>query len=96
MTSRAYLTICLWGYDLETTTHILNLVPTKKCSKTPHDMWIGKVPSLAHIKVCGCETFIRRETHDKLEPRSERLFSLATNLSLLYTFSTDLVGTWSL
>jgi len=35
-------------------------------------MWTGKVPSLAHIKVWGCEVFVRRETHDKLEPRSER------------------------
>ena len=35
-------------------------------------MWTGKAPSLAHIKVWGCEAFVRRDTHDKLEPRSER------------------------
>ena len=27
---------------------------------------------MAHIKVWGCEAFVRRDTHDKLEPRSER------------------------
>ncbi|KAI3511597.1 hypothetical protein L1887_18752 [Cichorium endivia] len=39
------------GYALETAAHILNLIPTKKVAKTPHEMWTGKVPSLAHIKV---------------------------------------------
>ncbi|CAH1440299.1 unnamed protein product [Lactuca virosa] len=72
MMSRASLPISFWGYALETAAHILNLVPTKKVAKTPHEMWIGKAPPLAHIKVWGCEAFVRRETHDKLEPRSER------------------------
>ncbi|GKE51244.1 retrotransposon protein, putative, ty1-copia subclass, partial [Tanacetum coccineum] len=31
--------------------HILNLVPTKKVSKTPFEMWKGKRPSLGHIKI---------------------------------------------
>jgi len=35
-------------------------------------MWTGKVPNLDHINVWGCESFMRREAHDKLEPRSER------------------------
>ncbi|KAI3791229.1 hypothetical protein L2E82_04923 [Cichorium intybus] len=72
MTSRASLPIHFWGYALETAAHILNLVPTKKVAKTPHEMWTGKVPSLAHIKVWGCEAFVRRETHDKLAERSEK------------------------
>ena len=38
MMSRASLPISFWGYALETATHILNLVPTKKVAKTPHDM----------------------------------------------------------
>ena len=72
MMSRASLPISFWGYALETAAHILNLVPTKKVTKTPHEMWTGKVPNLNHIKIWGCEAFVRRETHDKLEPRSER------------------------
>ncbi|GKC87797.1 retrotransposon protein, putative, ty1-copia subclass [Tanacetum coccineum] len=35
MMSRATRPISFWGYALETATHILNLVPTKKVSKTP-------------------------------------------------------------
>ena len=38
MMSRASLPISFWGYALETATHILNLVPTKKVAKTPHEM----------------------------------------------------------
>nr|GEU49899.1 hypothetical protein [Tanacetum cinerariifolium] len=50
MMCRETLPICLWGYALETTAHILNLVPTKKVSKTPFKMWKGKRHSLGHIK----------------------------------------------
>ncbi|KAI3778460.1 hypothetical protein L2E82_07787 [Cichorium intybus] len=74
MMSRASLPIHFWGYALETAAHILNLVPTKKVAKTPHEIWTRKVPSLAHIKVWGCESFVRRETHDKLAERSEKCF----------------------
>ncbi|KAJ9553804.1 hypothetical protein OSB04_017849 [Centaurea solstitialis] len=72
MMSRATLPISFWGYALETGAHILNLVPTKKVSKTPFEMWKGKCPSLNHIKIWGCEVFVRRETQDKLEARSEK------------------------
>ncbi|GKA01858.1 retrotransposon protein, putative, ty1-copia subclass [Tanacetum coccineum] len=55
MMSRATLPISFWGYALETAAHILNLVPTKKVSKTPFEKWKGKRPSLGHIKIWGCE-----------------------------------------
>ncbi|GJY81507.1 putative RNA-directed DNA polymerase [Tanacetum coccineum] len=51
MMCRATLPISFWGYALETAAHILNLVPTKKVSKTPFEMWKGKYPSLRHIKI---------------------------------------------
>ncbi|KAL4590404.1 hypothetical protein LXL04_003333 [Taraxacum kok-saghyz] len=72
MMSRASLPITFWGYALETVAHILNRVPTKKVSKTPFEMWSGKAPSLKHIKIWGCEAFVKRDTSDKLESRSER------------------------
>ncbi|GJS82649.1 retrovirus-related pol polyprotein from transposon TNT 1-94 [Tanacetum coccineum] len=28
-----------WGYALETTAHILNMVPTKKIDRTPYEIW---------------------------------------------------------
>ena len=72
MMSRATLPMSFWGYALETAAHILNLVPTKKVSKTPHEMWKGKSPSLGHIKIWGCEVYVRKETQDKLDNRSEK------------------------
>ncbi|GJV38045.1 putative RNA-directed DNA polymerase [Tanacetum coccineum] len=51
MMSRAILPISFWGYALETTAHILNLVPTKKVLKTPFEMWKGKRPSIGNIKI---------------------------------------------
>ncbi|GJY67166.1 retrotransposon protein, putative, ty1-copia subclass [Tanacetum coccineum] len=35
-------------------------------------MWKGKRPSLGHIKICGCDVFVRREAQDKLEAISEK------------------------
>jgi hypothetical protein len=72
MMSRASLPVSFWGYALETAAHVLNLVPTKKVSKTPHEMWCGKSPSLAHIKIWGCEVFVRHESQDKLAARAEK------------------------
>ncbi|KAJ9556961.1 LOW QUALITY PROTEIN: hypothetical protein OSB04_011575 [Centaurea solstitialis] len=63
-----------WGYALETAARVLNLVPTKKVSKTPSEIWSGEVPSLAYLKFWGCEAYVRREAQDKLEPRSERCY----------------------
>ncbi|GJY19713.1 putative RNA-directed DNA polymerase [Tanacetum coccineum] len=71
MMSQATLPISFWGYALETTAHILNLVPTKKVSKTPFEMWKGKRHSLRHIKIWGYEVFVRQEAQDKIEARFE-------------------------
>ena len=70
--SRPLLPISLWGYALETATHILNLVPIKKVAKTPHEMWTRIVPNLDHVKIWGCEDLVRCESHDTLETQSER------------------------
>ncbi|GJU11291.1 retrotransposon protein, putative, ty1-copia subclass [Tanacetum coccineum] len=40
MMSQATLPISFWGYALETAAHILNLVPTKKVSKTPFEIGV--------------------------------------------------------
>ena len=42
MMSQSDLPISFWGYALETTTFILNRVPTKAVEKTPYEIWTGK------------------------------------------------------
>ncbi|GKD46377.1 retrotransposon protein, putative, ty1-copia subclass [Tanacetum coccineum] len=85
--SRATLPISFWGYALKIVAHILNLVPTKKVLKTPFEMWKVKSPSLGHIKIWGCEVYVRRKSQDKLESRSEKcLFVGYPEESLGYLF----------
>ncbi|GKA11304.1 putative RNA-directed DNA polymerase, partial [Tanacetum coccineum] len=52
----------------------LNGVPERR-NITMLDMK-GKPPSLGHIKIWGCEVFIRQEAKDKLEAISEKCFSV--------------------
>ena len=72
MMSRATLPIRFWSYALETAAKVLNLLPTKKVSKTPSEIWNGKVHTLSYLRVWGCKCYVRHDTQDKLEPRSER------------------------
>nr|GEX25025.1 hypothetical protein [Tanacetum cinerariifolium] len=38
-------------YALESTAHILNMVPTKKVDRTLYELWHGKVPNLSYLKI---------------------------------------------
>jgi len=38
---------------LKTTIHIFNRVASKSVPKTAYELWIGRVPSLNHLRVCG-------------------------------------------
>ncbi|GKB38525.1 retrotransposon protein, putative, ty1-copia subclass [Tanacetum coccineum] len=42
--------LSFWDYALESTTRILNMVPTKQVDKTPYELWYGKVPNLSYLK----------------------------------------------
>ncbi|GKF46422.1 retrotransposon protein, putative, ty1-copia subclass, partial [Tanacetum coccineum] len=64
------LPISFWGYALDSTARILNMVPTKKVNKTSYKIWHGKVPDLSYLKVWGFEALVKRDTPNKLESRS--------------------------
>ncbi|GJU86481.1 retrotransposon protein, putative, ty1-copia subclass [Tanacetum coccineum] len=64
------LPLSFWDYDLESATHILNMVLIKKVDKTPYELWYEKVPNLSYLKVWGCEALVKRDTPDKLQQRS--------------------------
>ena len=70
MMSHASLPISFWGYALETAAYILNLVPSKSVPRTPYEMWTGRKPSLNHLKIWGCPTYVLNKG-SKLDPRSE-------------------------
>ncbi|GKB58478.1 retrotransposon protein, putative, ty1-copia subclass [Tanacetum coccineum] len=59
-----------WGYDLESVTRILNMVPTKKVERRPYEIWHRKAPKLSYLRVWGYEALVKRDTPNKFDPRS--------------------------
>ena len=57
---------------LKTAIHILNRVPSKSVPKTPYELWTGRVPSLAHLRVWGSltEAKIFNLNLGKLDPKT--------------------------
>ncbi|GJW08479.1 ankyrin repeat-containing protein BDA1-like protein [Tanacetum coccineum] len=60
------LSLSFWDYALESTTCILNMVPTKKIDKTPYELWYGKVPNMSYLKVWGYEDTSPSEITSKI------------------------------
>lgn len=96
MMSYSDLPKSFWGYALETTTYILNLVPSKSVPKTPSELWTERKPSLRHMRIWGCPAYVLDKEADKLEPRSElRLFVgylEGTKGGLFYSPKDQLIG----
>ncbi|VFQ61352.1 unnamed protein product, partial [Cuscuta campestris] len=64
-----------WGYALSTAIYTLNRVPTKAVEGTPYQLWTGKCPVLSHLKIWGCEAYVKRLlTNGKLDAKSDKCF----------------------
>ncbi|KAM1985370.1 hypothetical protein ACFX16_013544 [Malus domestica] len=74
MMSSANLPVTFWGYALYTTAYLLNRVPSKSVSQRPYEIWHGRKPSLNHIKIWGCEAYVKKLEATKLEVRSVRCY----------------------
>jgi hypothetical protein len=57
---------------LKTAIYILNRVPSKSVPKTPYELWIGRVPSLNHLRVGGspAEAKVFNPNIGKLDPKT--------------------------
>ena len=71
MMSYSTLPISFWGYALNTTIHLLNLVPSKHVPKTPMGLWSGRKPSMRYLHIWGCPAHVLKGKPNKLEPKSE-------------------------
>ncbi|XP_073121767.1 uncharacterized protein [Henckelia pumila] len=71
MMSYASLPTSFWGYALQTTVYILNVVPSKSIPKTPIELWNGRKPSLRHFRIWGCPAHVLKGKSGKLESRTE-------------------------
>src|ERR1044071_2707132 len=57
---------------LETAAHILNRAPSKSVKTTPFEEWHGTKPKLSHLKIWGCEAYVRKLQPDKLESKGDK------------------------
>src|SRR6266496_1008146 len=72
MMSLTDLPLSFWGYALETTAFTLNREPSKSVETTPYELWFGKKPKLSFLKFWGCDAYVKKLQHEKLEPKSEK------------------------
>jgi hypothetical protein len=72
MLSYSDLSVKLWIEALKTVVHILNRVPSKSVPKTPYELWVGRKPSLRHLRVWGChaEAKVFNPNIGKLDPKT--------------------------
>ncbi|KAM2605233.1 hypothetical protein TB2_034053 [Malus domestica] len=74
MMSSADLPVTFWGYALYTAAYLLKRVPSNSVSQTPYEIWHGRKPSLNHVKIWGCEAYVKKLEATKLEARSVRCY----------------------
>ena len=70
----------LWAEAVKAAGDILNLRSTKRHpGKTPHELFFGKKPSIAHLRIFGSPVFtcITKPGKSKLDPRSEKCILLS-------------------
>ncbi|PSD62998.1 hypothetical protein C7G80_19275, partial [Acinetobacter nosocomialis] len=76
MLEHAGLSKSYWGEAVVTATFLRNRCPTRSTihDKSPHQVWTGKKPLLANLKVFGCHAYVTvpKEKRTKFDARSVR------------------------
>jgi hypothetical protein len=50
----------LWGQAFLAAGYLLNLSPSRRQNgKTPHELWYGRKPNVAHLRVWGCKAYAK-------------------------------------
>lgn len=65
----------LWVEAVEIACYLVNRSPSLALEdKTPQEVWTGKKPSLSHLRIFGCEAYVRvpKEKRTKLDSKSEK------------------------
>ena len=61
----------IWGYTLETTTYILNLILTKSIQNTFIKLWTDHKVSIQHNRIWRCPAYVFKGKTKKLDTKSE-------------------------
>eukprot|EP00253_Pinus_taeda_P017234 PITA_17234 len=70
-----------WAEAVETTCYLVNKSPSSALEdNTPQEVWNGKKPSLSHLRVFGCHTYVHvpKEKRIKLDSKYERCIFIRT------------------
>ena len=73
----------LWALAVDTACYLKNRSPTSALvDKTPYEVWSGQKPSVAHLRVFGCEAFMHvpKEKRSKLDNKAENASLLGTKM----------------
>ena len=63
------------GSSCDTSYYLKNQSPTSALvDKTPHEVWSSKKPSIAHLRVFGCDTFMHvpKEKRSKMDNKAKK------------------------
>ena len=71
MMSFSTLPTSFWGYTLDITGCILNLIPSKSIPLTPMEIWICRKLNFHHVLIQGCLAHVLKPKVDKLKSRIE-------------------------
>jgi hypothetical protein len=75
----------LWAEAVDTTRYFINRSPTSALiDKNPHETWTGKKPSLKHLIVLGCDSYVHipKEKRIKLENKYEKSISIGFKVGI--------------
>ncbi|KAL4038876.1 hypothetical protein IC575_002512 [Cucumis melo] len=64
-----------WAQAIECAVYLSNRSPTRSlCNKTPQQAWIGRKPSIGHLRIFGCMAYahILDQKRSKLDDKSEK------------------------
>jgi hypothetical protein len=64
-----------WAEAVGTTCYLVNQSPSLALDdKTPHEVWTGKKPSVQHLRVFGCDSYVHipKENRSKLDKKAEK------------------------
>jgi hypothetical protein len=64
-----------WAEEVGTACYLVNKSPSSMLDdKNPQDVWIGKEPSLTHLKVFGCDAYVHvpKENMSKLDKKAKK------------------------
>jgi len=70
------LPLFLWAEAVNTAIYILNRTSSRiNSGTTPYEMWMGKKPTLSHVRIFGSEAYvyIDKQFRKKFDPKAKKM-----------------------